>query len=58
MHVTSIAECLDLSAILLTFIKLTFVIKIFLLSILSGRTVFCCILQNSYLIKLGFRVQS
>ena len=34
MQVKSVAEC---SAILLTFIKLPFVIKIFNLSILSGR---------------------
>ena len=34
MQVKSIAEC---SAILLTYIKLQFVIKFFVLSILSGR---------------------
>ena len=54
---------LEHSAILLTFINLPFVIKIFVLSIFKwlfymGFTVFCYIVQKRYSIKLGFRVKS
>ena len=37
MKVENIAECSKASAILSTYIKLPFAIKIFVLSILSGR---------------------
>ena len=57
MQVKSIAEC---SAILSTFIKLPFVIKIFVLSFFGGRFTqvllyaFFCIQINFYYAKSGF----
>ena len=52
MQVKSIAECSkgEHSAILLTFIKEPFVIKIFILSILSGRftqVLLCLLIMNT-----------